>query len=110
MKKNITTIETLQAPETRANQITAWKAEHGEIFYFKLGNNKECFLKKPDLKIISYAAQAAQADPMNYNKVILAECWLAGHEEIKTEPGLFLSISQKIEGMVGIVEVEMVKL
>lgn len=110
MKKNTISIEILQIPEDKKKQIQAWKAEHGEIFYFKVGPDKECYLKKPSRQIVSYASASATEDPMRYNEVILEDCWLAGHEEIKTDAGLFISISQHITSIIGIVEVEMVKL
>lgn len=110
MKKQLIAIDSLQVAENRENQIKAWKAEFGEIFYFKLGENKECYLRKPTRQEVSYASMAATTDPMAYNDSLLSTCWLAGHEEIKTDTGLFLSISQKLTDMIGIVEVEMVKL
>lgn len=110
MKKQLIPIETLQLAENRQRQIDAWKVEHGEIFYFKVGPTKECYLKKPSRQTLSYAAVASETDPLRYNEVILEDCWLAGHEEIKTDTGLFLSISQHIPGLIEMVEVEMVKL
>lgn len=109
-KKTIPITDLAQDSEALQNQINAWKAEHGEIFYFKVGNDKECYLKKPSRQTMSYAAVAAQTDPLQYNEVILNECWLAGDEVIKTDTGLFLSISQYLPGLVQMVEVEMVKL
>lgn len=109
MKKTVIPIESLEIAENRQKQIDAWKAEHGDVFYFKVGG-KECFLKRPTRQTLSYASVAATKDPMRYNEVILDECWLAGHEEIKTNSGLFISISQHLTDLVGIVEVEMVKL
>ena len=98
--------------EVSQAQINKWKAEHGEVFVFKLGINKDkiCYLKVPDRKTLSYAAVSAQTDPMQYNEVILENCWLAGDEDIRTNTGLFISISQKLPLLVEMVEVEMVKL
>lgn len=110
MEKKITPIESLQVAETKQNQINAWKAEHGDVFYFKVGPNKECYLKKPSRQTVSYAAVAAATDPLKYNEILLEDCWLSGNEEIKTDTGLFLSISQKLPELVEMVEVEMVKL
>lgn len=109
-KSTIPITELSQNPEALQNKINAWKAEYGEIFYFKVGTDKECYLKKPSRQTLSYAAMAAQTDPLQYNEVILNECWLAGNEEIKTDTGLFLSISQHLPNLVQMVEVEMVKL
>lgn len=111
MKKTKIPITDLsQNTDALQNQINAWKAEHGEIFYFKVGDDKECYLKKPSRQTLSYAAVAAQTDPLQYNEVILNDCWLAGDEDIKTDTGLFLSISQHLPSLVQMVTVEMVKL
>ena len=95
--------------EVSQKQINAWKEEHGEIFRFDVGD-KVCFLRTPTRKALSFAAVAAQTDPMKYNEVILEDCWLAGDEEIKTDNGLFLSISAYIPSLVEIREVKMAKL
>ena len=71
---------------------------------------KSCYLKKPARKALSYAAVSAQTDPLKYNEVILNDCWLAGDEEIKTDNGLFLSVSQKLPLLIEIKEAELVKL
>lgn len=109
-KESIQIMDFKGSQEVLQKQINAWKAEHGEIFYFKVGENKECYLKKPSRQTLSYAAMAAQTDPLQYNEVILNDCWLAGDEIIKTDTGLFLSISQHLPNLVQMVEVEMVKL
>ncbi|MEG0760073.1 hypothetical protein [Chryseobacterium sp.] len=99
-------------PEVSQKQIDAWKAEHGDVFCFKLGANKDkiCYLKAPDRKTISFAGTAGATDHIRYNEIMLEACWLAGDEEIKTNNGLFFSISQHIPSLVEITEVEMVKL
>jgi len=110
-KENLTVPELLleKFPD-KTTQIATWKAQHGEIFYFKVGKDKECYLKKPSRQTLSYAAVAAATEPLKYNEIILEECWLAGDDEIKTDTGLFLSISQELPNLVEMVEVEMVKL
>lgn len=90
-------------------QIGAWKKEHGEIFQINVGD-KVCFLKPPSRRALSYAAAAGQTDPLKYNEIILNDCWLAGDEEIKTDNGLFLSVSAKLPGLIDIKEAELVKL
>lgn len=90
-------------------QIKLWKQQHGELFQFSAGE-KSCILKKPTRKALSYAAVAGAADPLKYNEVLLNDCWVAGDEEIKTDNGLFLSISARIPELVEMVEFELVKL
>ncbi|AYZ11915.1 hypothetical protein EGY05_08240 [Chryseobacterium arthrosphaerae] len=90
-------------------QIDAWKAEHGEVFKITVGD-KSCYLKKPGRKVLSFASAAGTKDPMQFNEVILRECWLGGDEEIKTDDGLFLSASAKLPELIQVVEAELVKL
>ena len=91
------------------NQIEQWKAQHGDVFHIKVGD-KECYLKKPARKALSYAAVSAQTDPLKYNEVILNDCWLAGDEEIKTNDSLFLAASSKIAEIIEVKEAELEKL
>lgn len=95
--------------EVTQEQIDAWKKEHGDLKKVHVGS-KSCILKKPSRKALSYATVAAQTDPLKYNEIILEDCWLAGDEEIKTDSGLFLSLSAHLTELVGMVEVEMVNL
>lgn len=95
--------------EVSEKQIKAWKEEHGNIYKFIVGE-KVCYLRKPTRRAISYASVAGQTDPLKYNEILLDDCWIAGDEEIKTDNGLFLSISNHLAALVEIKEVEMVKL
>lgn len=90
-------------------QIDAWKAEHGDIFKITV-DDKVCYLKQPGRKVLSFASTAGAKDPMQFNEVILRECWLAGDEEIKTNDGLFLSVSAKLDQLIQVKEAELVKL
>lgn len=95
--------------EITKEQIENWKVQHGEVFKIVVGD-KVCYLKQPTRQILSFAAVAGQTDPLKYNEVILERCWLAGDEEIKTDTGLFLSVSTKISQLVEVKEAELVKL
>lgn len=90
-------------------QIKQWKNQYGDVFQMKVGE-KICYLKKPSRKALSYAAVAGATDPLKYNEVLLEDCWIAGDEEIKTDNGLFLSISARLPELVEMVETELVKL
>lgn len=90
-------------------QIDAWKKQYGDIFKISV-DDKVCYLKKPSRKSLSYAAVAGQTDPLMYNEIILKDCWLGGDEEIKTDDGLFLSVSAKLNALIEVKEAELVKL
>lgn len=90
-------------------QIEQWKAKHGQIFKLVI-EDKECYLRKPDRKTLSYAAAVGAKDNLKFNEIILDNCWLAGDEEIKTDDSLFLSASARLPEIIEIKEAELVKL
>ena len=90
-------------------QIAKWKAEHGEIFRITV-EGKACYLKKPSRKALGYASVAGKDNPLKFNEVMLNDCWLAGDEEIKTDDGLFLSISPKLSELIEVKQSELEKL
>ena len=90
-------------------QISVWKKKHGDVFLYT-ADGKSCYLKKPDRSILSAAAVIGKNDPLKYNEILLKNCWLGGDEEIKTDDGLFLGISQRLAELVEIKEGELKKL
>jgi hypothetical protein len=90
-------------------QIDQWKKKHGTIFLIKV-EDKVCYLKKPDRKTLSYAATVGAKDNLKFNEAILANCWLGGDEEMKTDDSLFLSVSTRLAEIIEIKEAELVKL
>ncbi|MFA7448812.1 MAG: hypothetical protein WCY77_10270 [Weeksellaceae bacterium] len=91
------------------SQIENWKKTHGEIFQLNI-DGKIAILRKPDRKTLSYATSVASKDPMKFNEIMLAGCWLGGDEEIKTDDSLFLAAASKIAELIEIKEAELVKL
>lgn len=89
--------------------IEAWKKKHGEVFKLTI-EDKECFLKTPDRKAMSYAASVAIKDPLKFNEILLNNCWLGGNEEIKTQDSLFLAASSKIGEIIQIKDASLEKL
>lgn len=90
-------------------QIDAWKKKHGEIFRLKV-DEKECYLKTPDRKTLSYASTVATKDPLKFNEILLNNCWLGGDEEIKTTDSLFLAAASKLGELIEVKEAELEKL
>lgn len=90
-------------------QVEALKKKHGEIFEIEV-EDKVCYLKKPSRKVLSLAATAGQHDPMKYNEVILANCWVEGDEEIKTEDAYFLGISGVLSDLIEVKKATLKKL
>ena len=88
-------------------QIKNWKAEHGEFFAIII-EDKVCYLRKPDRKVLSFASQVG-SDPMKFNEVILKNCWIGGDEEILTDDSLFLAASSKLDQVIEFKKAELVK-
>ena len=95
--------------EITQEQIQEWKSKHGDIFRLKI-EDKECYLKTPDRKTLSYASSTATKDPLKFNEIILKNSWLGGDEEIKTDDALFLSASSKLGELIQIKEATLEKL
>lgn len=93
--------------EITQKQIDAWKVEHGAVAALKVAD-KIGYVKKPTRQTISYASQAGVKDPMAFNEIILEQCWLGGDEEIKTDTGLFMSVSAQLTKLINIQEAELV--
>ncbi len=91
------------------NQIEVWKEKHGKVYSFT-ANDKVCYLRKPTRKALSAAAIIGQKDPLKYNEVLIANCWLAGDEDLKNDDAYFLGLSAKIADLVEVKEGELKEL
>ncbi len=91
------------------NQIEAWKEKHGKVYSFT-ADGKVCYLRKPTRKALSAAAIIGQKDPLKYNEVLIANCWLGGDEDLKNDDAYFLGLSAKIADLVEVKEGELKEL
>ena len=96
-------------PQATQEQIDAWKKQHGDIFEFKVGEDKYAYLKKPDRKTMGLAS-ALQANPVRSNEAILKGCWIGGDEEIQSDNDLFASIQGQLGILIDVKAVEVKKL
>lgn len=90
-------------------KIQEWKRKHGEVFRIVV-EDKACYLRKPDRKVLSFAAAAGKSDPMKVNETILKNCWLDGDKEIQEVDAYFLGASSKLDQLVEVKEAELEKL
>lgn len=90
-------------------QLQEWKKKHGDVFHIKV-EDKSCYLRKPDRKVLSFAAAAGKSDPMKVGEAILKNCWLDGDKEIIEVDSYFLGASGKLDQMVEVKEAELEKL
>lgn len=91
-----------------SEQIEKLKKEHGaqNVTHVIFKDGKQVLLSKPSRKVVSLARAKSAQDSMNGLDVILANCWLAGDEEIKDSVGHLLFLDTQINKLVGLVEGE----
>lgn len=93
--------------EITQEQIAAWKKQFGDIFKIEV-DGKICILHKPDRKALAYAM--SEKNQIRQIEILLANCWIEGDEEIKTDTSLFLSVSQNIAAILELKQSEISKL
>lgn len=81
--------------EFTREQIEAYKAKHGEIYLIEVEGGKSCILRTPTRKDLSY--MTAIADPIKMNETAIANLWVDGDEEVKTDDSLFFAVMSKME-------------
>lgn len=91
------------------DQIAEWKKQHGQVSGIIVDGHIG-YLKPVTRKILSMASSVGAKDPMQFNELILNNCWLGGSEEIKTNDTLFLSAGAKLAEFIELKEAELVKL
>ena len=89
-------------------QIDKWKALYGEV-YSITGEGKICYIKKPNRKVMEYAA-SFQNNPIKMAETIFNSCFLGGSEDFKTDDELFLSAAPKLGALIKLKETEIAKL
>lgn len=74
-------------------EVEALKAKYKDVFELKI-ENSYAYLRKPNRKELGAASTMGATDPLAFNESLLADCWLAGDENIKTDDELFLAACQ----------------
>ena len=95
--------------EVTADQINAWKEQHGEVFAIKV-NGHVCYLRKPTRRELSFATTAGKNDPLKFNETLLRGCWLGGSEAIRRDDDKFMGASGVLDKLVPYAEAELGKL
>ncbi|MDB4497827.1 hypothetical protein N9251_00635 [Gammaproteobacteria bacterium] len=90
-------------------QISVLKNKYREIYSVTVDGHI-AYLKKPGRQTLSYASSVGTSDPLKFNELILNECVVGGSDAVKTDDGLFLSVSAKISDLIEIKEADLVKL
>jgi|SRR6218665_116154 len=89
-------------------EVETLKAKFKDVFEITVGGSV-CYLRKPNRRELGAATSLAQNDPMAFNESLLADCWLAGEEAIKTDDELFLSVCAHLPALVEVQASELKK-
>lgn len=92
-------------------QIAKWKQKFGDIFVYE-ADDLACYLRRPDRKVIELATAESSGgqQAFRFTEVVLANCWLDGNEELRSQDKYFMGLSGKIGEMVEIRAGELKKL
>lgn len=77
-----------------AEQIAAWKAEHG-CFEFEIDEYK-CWFRRPSLKVMKAAFISMAKSEIAGKETLISNCWLAGDEQLRKEDDYFLALADSI--------------
>lgn len=102
-------VASLLTGQATAEQIEVWKKKYGKVVAIIIDGHI-CYLRKPDRRILGYASSVGAKDPIKFNELMLANCWLGGSEAIKTDDDLFLGASGKLAELIEFKEAELVNL
>lgn len=92
-----------------ATQIDAWKKKYGDVFAYQT-DGKSCYLHRPSRTTIAAASVVGKDDPFKFAEIILANCWIDGDEELRTEDRYFMGLSQKLSEIIEVKVGELKKL
>ena len=67
-------------------------------------------MAKPATCTVRPASVVGKEDPFKFAEIVLANCWLGGDEELRTEDRYFMGLSQKISEIIEIKVGEIKKL
>jgi hypothetical protein len=59
------------------------------------------YFRKPDLTDLNYAAANTDSDtPLEYNRIVMQECYLAGSKAVYEDDKLFISATKKMNKII----------
>jgi hypothetical protein len=69
-------------------------AEEGEVEH-------DFFFNKPDRAVMSAAMKASKDDDMKFPEIIIENCLLDGDKDALDDIGIFVTVSEKLEKLIG---------
>ncbi len=90
-------------------QIAKWRKQFGDVFAYEV-DGLACCLKRPSRQVVELATAEGANRPFKFTEVVLANCWLGGNEELRTEDKYFMGLSGKVAELIEIKTGELKKL
>lgn len=84
-------------------------SRHGEVIHIELEDGKECFIGRPNRRIVGLAMSKSRTNPLGLIEVILQNCWIAGDEEVKTDGGCLVGLTELADDIIGTVKAKVKK-
>jgi hypothetical protein len=83
--------------QATAEQIAKWKETYAKVFFYEV-DGMICYFRPVNKNDYSVAAsKVTSAGPAKFNEVLIANTWLGGADEIKTQDKYFFGLIDKIE-------------
>jgi len=85
--------------EVNKVQIDKWKTSGVEVNEISVVGDKTihvCYVKKPDMDILSAAAKCADEDPVKSGLIMFNSVWLGGDKDIQNDDELKMAAMQQI--------------
>jgi len=90
--------------EITAEEIAAWKKEHGKVFVAK-ADGHVAYYRKPTRKDLSYA-MTLQNQPLEMSEALLKNCFLGGDSVLHEETDYLLGSDALVAEMLTVKKVE----
>lgn len=91
------------------DQIQAWKDEHGLVMKITV-EDKVGYFRTPSRKAYSFASKVSSTDPLQFNEIILNDCFLGGNQDLIKHERYFLTMGTHVADLLGIMESSLEKL
>jgi hypothetical protein len=91
-------------------QIEDWKKQYGTVYKFTAEDGKVGYFKKPDRKVMDAVASKASTNPVLSNEILAKSSFIGGDDELITNDANFFGLSQKLKGLLKVVEGELEEL
>lgn len=90
-------------------QINEWREQHGTVLHLPFSNGRNAYLKQPDKRTLGLAYSRGAKDPLGISDVLLANCWLGGDEDVKTDVGCLIAVQELANEIAGKVDCTVVR-